>query len=96
MADETTAKESLPVNFATLKTFFDWGWKGLVVLWFAFQFYNNQDSLMKDRSKTESRITNLETQTNKLDRELVEQNAYSNSLKSQLDNDRQFYLQTHK
>jgi hypothetical protein len=95
MADEIIAKER-SFNFATFQTIFDLGWKGLLLLWFAFQFYNNQDSLLKDRSRADARITKLETDFNKMDRDLVEQKAYNLSLKEQLDNDRQFYLQTRK
>lgn len=82
------------LTVGTIKTVFDVSWKLIPLLWVAMQFYSNQQSIDKKASSNEDKINKLETSFNKLDRSLVEVRSDAKALQQQMDNDRQFFLQT--
>ena len=99
--EELTEKTALTfggssVSFGILKTIFDLSWKVIPVLWVAFQFYSNQDQLVKNFAKAEAKLTTLENRCNQLDRDLGDEKASRSALKQQVEDDREFYLRTHK
>ena len=98
MAERLPRSEVLAplLNLANLKTLFDLSWKGIPVLWVAFQFYSNANDAGKRASANESRILKLETDVNKMDREIVAIRSEYNARREQEQNDRQFYLQTQR
>jgi flagellar motility protein MotE (MotC chaperone) len=96
MADDDISAKSISFNPALLKTIFDWAWKCVLILWAVFSFYSNQDKLLQSLAETKTKIVTLETTINVLNRELMEERSDIQSLKTQLQDDRDFYMQTRK
>jgi hypothetical protein len=94
MPESEAPKDSL-ITLGTLKSVFDASWKVLPLLWFAFQFYSNQATLAKTVASNREIIGKMETELNRLDREVTKNSAAVEGLKQIQDNDRQFFLETH-
>jgi hypothetical protein len=77
-----------------VKSLFNASWKLLPVLWFAFQFYANQTTISKETDSNRKAIEKLQTDHNKLSREVTKASATLEAMKQIQDNDRLFFLQT--
>jgi hypothetical protein len=92
----------LKVGLTTLKTLIAWTWKVAYVvvplLYLSFNWYRNQDDLVKKQAQTESRLQKLETDYNRQDRDLLLVTSHLEALKEQVTHDQAFYLavQQHK
>jgi fructoselysine-6-P-deglycase FrlB-like protein len=82
------------VTIGTVKSLFEASWKVLPVLWFAFQFYANQNTIAEKTDSNRKAIEKLQTDSNKLSREVTKTAATVEAMKQIQDNDRLFFLQT--
>ena len=94
MAEEPSDQRTVPVNLGILKTALDWGIKGIGLLWLAFQFYSNQNQLLKSTSITDAKLTTLESKINQMDREFSDQKSDIKALKQQVDDQKEFDRET--
>lgn len=84
-----------PITFGIVKTALHFSGIAIPILWMAFQFYSNQDTLVKASKGVDTRISNLETQVNKLDRANVEMQGDIKSLNRLAEMQLEFVTQTH-
>ena len=94
MAEEPSDPKTVPVNLGILKTALDWGIKGIGALWLAFQFYSNQNQLLKSSAATDAKVAALDTEIKQMDREVSDQSAHIMALKQQLDDQKEFDRET--
>ena len=94
MAEEPSDQKTVPVNLGILKTALDWGIKGIGLLWLAFQFYSNQNQLLKSTAATDAKVSALDTEIKQMDREVLEQKSDIKALKQQVDDQKEFDRET--
>ena len=92
------APKGIVLNLDLTKSIFDWSLKlvpaAFVVAQFIFQFYMQQDRAQDRGKRDDSRIQNLETQVQVLQRELVRQAIEKGVLQQRVEDQEKFYLLT--
>lgn len=99
MPDEIRPTEPATTGFVMnlgLKSIFDWGWKAIIILWAAFQFYSQQDRLAEREKQNEARIAKVETDFNELQRQKTDRDAILIRLQQQFEDNGEFYKLTHQ
>lgn len=90
MPEQNNGTQRFSVDLGHVKTMFDLGWKLIAVLWFAFRLYSNEGALLKSSKELEARVSDMQTQMNKQDRDQVEIKGKIDSLQTQFNLQREF------